>query len=197
MLLKNKNKHPPAAKSTPKSEPLATKDLRLDRAELENRPPPSTRHEAFALYIGPNLARYLHAFKAFEAVDETGSPIEEYAFTWHMPAFWFAPGWFLYRKLYGWAFFSLLTLLLPLIANLGWALMAYYIYYRHISHQIQIIMAQEPPQTQSLRLYTRGGVHAWVPTAGLITALLSALALLGGVGFYYWPVIADFIIHHR
>jgi hypothetical protein len=128
-----------------------------------------TTTEDYEAYIGPNSYKYLYNFSKFQALRES------FTVTWHWPAFFFGFWWFLYRKMYFWAVISLLVTFLPFgnfIAQIGYGLSAYYLYYRDCSTKINMITEGCNPQNVRHVLQDAGGVHGWVKIVGIICFFL-------------------------
>ena len=139
----------------------------------------------YASFIGPNAGKYLFNFAKFQSLRDG------FVATWHWPAFLFGFWWFLYRKMYFWAFVTFLVGFLPfgnLIAQLGYGLSAYFFYYRDTTAKIAGIMSMYPSQNTRMILEDTGGVHGWVKFVGIICFFLQpawifVMSLLFGGAF--------------
>lgn len=131
-----------------------------------------TTAEDYAAYIGPNTGKYLYNFSKFQALRDG------FTVTWHWPAFFFGFWWFLYRKMYFWAVVSLLITFLPFgnfIAQIGYGMSAYYLYYRDCKGKIHAVMSAYPGQNSRDILQEAGGVHGWVKIVGIICFFLQPI----------------------
>lgn len=145
---------------------------------LPPQPHTSTEADAMPVFIGRNVSHYLKKFTSFQHATNPG-----FSATWHWPAFFFTPLWFLYRKLYGWALLSFITALIPFLNwlfRVGWAISANYLYYKHVQKKITDIKQGNPHLSDTqmdLLLQKKGGVHSWVwgaaalPLIGIIAAI--------------------------
>jgi len=70
-------------------------------------PSPVITDEEYNSFIGKNAAKYIMKFKSFG----TGG-FDNFKATWHWPAFFFTFWWFIYRKLYLWAFLAFIISLI-------------------------------------------------------------------------------------
>ncbi len=124
------------------------------------------------LFIGPNGRTYLDKFENFR--DARG---EHFALTWHWPALFVPFFWALYRKLWLWSILTFIsTALLPLISNVGWALTANYLYFRHAR-----------AGTERVRGLFRGsGIEQQIARAGGTSAGAVWIAIIALVFLQYW-----------
>lgn len=136
-------------------------------------------------YVVKNTYKYLPRFKRFDAMAGNFQP------TWHWPAFFVGPWWFLYRKMYLGALILFILLLVPYVnffACLASGMSAYYFYYRQAHVSIERLREQYVDDALRSRLMELGGVHGWVPivavianiglfVAALIAALFGLLSL--------------------
>lgn len=161
--------------------PSATRPPEAAQPALAIAPDPPTKApetDPVATFIGQNDGHYLDKFKHFSHLNQP-----RFAATWHWPAFFFPPLWFLYRKLYGWALVSFLCGLVPLIglaARILWGITANYLYFKHVRRKIQYLKTrhhQQRPSDLMLALRRKGGVHHWVwaaaalPVVGIVAAV--------------------------
>lgn len=154
---------------------------------IEN--PNEVSNEELAEYVGRNKLKYLYNFAKFQQKGE------RFCLTWHWPAFFFGPIWFLYRKLYFWALIAVLLCLLPVgnvIAQFAYSACAYYIYYRDSKKKIAKIKAVNPQHNTMCAIKEAGGVHRWILWVSILLILLSPIA-----GFYYADNISKNIKVYR
>ncbi|CCO22863.1 DUF2628 domain-containing protein [Maridesulfovibrio hydrothermalis] len=138
-------------------------------------------------FTGPNAGKYLFNFAKFQTLRDG------FTVTWHWPAFLFGFWWFLYRKMYFWAFVTFLVGFLPFgnfIAQIGYGLSAYYFYYRDSTSKIGAIKATVPEGRARDVIRETGGVHWWVKIAGAVCFFLQPLwifvmSLLFGSAFIF------------
>ncbi|WP_027720463.1 DUF2628 domain-containing protein [Maridesulfovibrio zosterae] len=143
--------------------------------------------EDYTEFIGPNAGTYLFNFAKFQTLRDG------FTVTWHWPAFFFGFWWFLYRKMYFWAFITFLVGFLPFgnfIAQLGYGLSAYYFYYRDCTGKIGAIKATAPVGGASAMLRDTGGVHGWVKIVGVVCfflqpAWIMLMSMLFGSAFFF------------
>jgi hypothetical protein len=134
-------------------------------------------YEAFVIR---SRRAYLDRFARFDALGGGFAP------TWHWPAFFFAPWWLLYRKMYLWAglaFIVSLKFQAVLLVHAACGLAGYYLYYRRARAAILALKRATPDGDIRGRCMDAGGVHGWVPVLapillGLILAGLAACGLL-------------------
>lgn len=131
-------------------------------------------NEEFKKFIGKNYHIFIPKFDKFSIMPAAFHP------SWNWPAFFFAPWWFLYRKMYLWAVLSFICLWIPylnLLAWIGWAVAANDLYYKHMHKKIAELKAFHGPEYEQY-LLTIGGVHGWVPLVAIIVTL-TPIALAG------------------
>jgi hypothetical protein len=90
--------------------------------------------EDFSSFIGKNAETYVRKFGKFN-----GDGVDKFSWTWHWPAFFFGFWWLLYRKLYLWALFAFLLLMIPywfFLNSFIYGVIANYIYYKHVKKKI-------------------------------------------------------------
>ncbi len=127
----------------------------------------------YATFIGTNSDKYLAMFKKFSVLGK-----DNFAATWHWPAFFFGPFWMLYRKLYLWAIAALVASCIPwlnLLFLVGWGIVGYYLYYKHAKKKI--LEFKTIPSVNIAPAFAQvGGVHRWLLKAYV------AVTLIFGVG---------------
>lgn len=110
----------------------------------------------YARFISKNSEKYLSKFDKFKV-----GKIDSFRATWHWPAFFVPFFWMMYRKLYGWAILAFFIMLIPyvgLLALIGWAIVANYIYYKHAKKKLLKIKQQHrTPKTQKAVIAVKGG----------------------------------------
>jgi len=120
--------------------------------------------EDYTIFIGKNAYKYLQKFKKFNM-----NGIDRFSVTWHWPAFFITFFWMLYRKLYLWAFLSLLIgFLLGMIPFFGFllcmiffGLTGNYIYYKHINKKIlELKQLKVSPDVLKVQFVRGGGVNS-------------------------------------
>jgi len=127
----------------------------------------------YEAYVIKNRRAYLDRFARFDALAGGFTP------TWHWPAFFFAPWWLLYRKMYLWAGLAFLVSLKPqaaLFVHLACGLTGYYLYYRRARAAIVSLKQSRPGSDIRSNCMDLGGVHGWVP---ILAPILLSLVLLG------------------
>lgn len=133
----------------------------------------------FISFIGPNSETYLLKFRKF------GLPgVDNFAFTWHWPAFFVTVFWMLYRKLYLWALIAFILSFIPgigLILMVIFGLTGNYIYYKHAKAKITDLKKQQPSADISGALGIIGGVNRWVYTVAVIFFIITILVVLATI----------------
>jgi hypothetical protein len=127
-------------------------------------------YEAFVI---KNRRAYLTRFARFDEL------CGRFTATWHWPAFFFAPWWLLYRKMYLWAAVALIVSLKPqaaLIVHVACGLTGYYLYYRRARSAILSLRRSSPASDIRSRCMDLGGVHGWVP---VLVPIVMSLVILG------------------
>ncbi|MBF0482657.1 MAG: DUF2628 domain-containing protein [Desulfovibrionaceae bacterium] len=132
-------------------------------------------YEAFVI---KRRRAYLARFARFDALGGSFTP------TWHWPAFFFAPWWLLYRKMYLWAVLAFIVSLRPqvaLFAHLACGVTGYYLYYRRARSAIASLKQAFPGQDIRGECMDAGGVHGWAPVLALValSLILAGLAVSG------------------
>lgn len=147
--------------------------------------PLMTDDELWRAFIGPNADRYLEQFKKFAF---TGSP--RFNLTWNWMAFLFTFLWFLYRKMYLYAFVyavgpSVSFLMTGDVAvGIVWqtmaAISANYIFYWHVKDELAEIKQRPWPSRglQERAIKEAGGVQPYVIWVGAALVALSLAALV-------------------
>ncbi|GEM_PF-5867703 len=125
----------------------------------------------YAAFIGKGSDKYLRTFKKFGVQGEG-----HFRPTWHWPAFFAAPAWLAYRKMYGRAvtaflvpgllclssaIFPIIFIHLPLLVFvvLSWPIRANHIYFRHVKNALAEIRLLHPSrEEQEAAIAARGGV---------------------------------------
>ena len=133
-------------------------------------PLPSTA-SCFKLFVGQKYDKYAKKFNKFS---KNGK--DSYALTWHWPVFFIPVSWFLYRKLYWWAFFAYLFSGIPvfnIVVRFCWAMTGNYIYYKHAEKKI--MEAKMEYYNLSTNLKTIGGVN------NVIIIIVIAILIFGTI----------------
>ena len=133
--------------------------------------------DEFIAFIGNNAPKYLLKFKKFNI-----EGIDNFAATWHWPAFIVGSLWMLYRKLYLWALIAFILSLIPYINIAAWmafGITGNYIYYKHAKKKIFEVKAAQPSSGISTTLSQIGGVNKWVASIAIIiiTSVIGFLAI--------------------
>jgi len=126
--------------------------------------------EDFVAYIGKNANKYISKFKKFNI-----SGIDNFAATWHWPAFFVGPLWMLYRKLYLYFIIFSLISLIPFFGIISWivaAIIANYIYYKQAKTKILAVKSSPSVVDIPTTLSQIGGVNSWVWVVGIIIFIL-------------------------
>ena len=132
----------------------------------------------YARFISKNSEKYLSKFEKFKV-----GKIDSFRATWHWPALFVPFFWMLYRKLYGWAILAFFIGIIPfagLLASIGWAIVANYIYYKHAKRKLLKIKQQHrTPKTQKAVIAAKGGTSS---AAVIIPVVLIFVAgMLSGI----------------
>jgi hypothetical protein len=134
------------------------------------------KEEDYIAFIGNNAEKYLKKFNAF-----TVGGIENFALTWHWPAFLFGFWWMLYRKLYAWALLAFLVACIPYVGFAGmiaWGITGNYIYYRHATSKIMALRQMQPSANISVALAQIGGVNRWVIWVAVVLIIIGIMVVL-------------------
>jgi hypothetical protein len=141
---------------------------------------PLTLDEGYRTFIGNNADKYIMHFNQFNL-----NGIDKFSFTWHWPAFFVPVWWMVYRKLYLWALLSFLLSFVflfipcvgPILQLLFFALIANYLYYKHVRQKIAAIN-QSPMSniTRRLELTRAGGVNLGV---AIVVSILLFFVIAG------------------
>lgn len=139
--------------------------------------------EDYRTFIGKNADKYLTTFEKF-----TVNSADQFALTWHWPAFFIPFFWALYRKLYLWAFVALLLssvgVKIPyvgfLVPNIIFGIAGNYIYYTRVKKKtLQIRQIYSSSDTQrTAELARAGGVSNLALTVLLIIPILGIIAAI-------------------
>lgn len=138
--------------------PLAMDPLTMLHPVVELAAEPDERD--WRAFIGANADYYLLKHQQMRAAHHQAMSVRLRAY-WHWPAFLWAPLWFWYRKMYGLALFSLLTLPLLGAANVLWGSLANWLYYQHGRDQIREMRSYFPHDELDDTLAEAGGVLSW------------------------------------
>lgn len=116
-------------------------------------------NEDYKTFIGKNSEKYLAKFDKFDV-----GGIDNFSATWNWSAFLVPSLWLLYRKMYGWAIFSFVFLLIPIIGaiivRIVFGISANYIYFKHAKKKLLEIKQLHPAsETQKNIMIIKGGVH--------------------------------------
>ncbi len=134
------------------------------------------KEEDYIAFIGNNADKYLRKFNAF-----TVGGIENFALTWHWPAFFFGFWWMLYRKVYSWALLAFLIACIPYVGFAGmiaWGITGNYIYYRHATSKIRALRQMQPSANISVALSQIGGVNQWVVWVAVILTIVGIIMVI-------------------
>ena len=128
--------------------------------------------EKMKIFIGKNAEYYLAKFEVFE---KTGS-----ALSWNWAAFGFGIFWMVYRKMYLYAFLSILLMfflkaievylrLSPVLSFflslwlwVGFGLFGNYLYYLHVKRKVMEIMVQYPDEKDQILMLQKEGGTSWI-----------------------------------
>lgn len=148
--------------------------------------------ELYEASIGEkNTSYYLTKFAQF---DRQGPGLKA---SWNWAAFFLAPIWALYRKMYG-LFFALwgaatVTAIIeklnaPLILNLAvfaaWVAFGFYansIYHHHLKKKIAVAQSTVRTPNVLASLGNKGGVHGWVVWVAAVWAVVGVLGILAAI----------------
>ena len=133
--------------------------------------------EDYIAFIGDNADKYIPKFKKFNQ-----GGVDNFAATWHWPAFFLGPWWLLYRKLHGWGSLAIVLDVIPgvnVLSKIGFALAGNYIYYKHAKDKIKELRRSRPSSDLAASLANIGGVHRWMVSLTVVVFILS----LAGVAF--------------
>ena len=122
--------------------------------------------EDFSAFIGNNADKYLSRFGKFNI-----GGADNFAITWHWPAFFFGSVWMIYRKLYLWALIAFVLELIPFtspLAAIALAMSGNYLYYKHAKKKIDELKRSRPSSDISSSLAQIGGVNRWVVTLTIV-----------------------------
>lgn len=148
-------------------------------AAAEKRAETERLMAALALFIGDKSEIYLARFRKFDPGGE-----DRFAATWNWPASIFVSFWFLYRKLYLWAFITLIASIIPVVSILTVIFSGAcgnYLYYRHARRKIAVLSATATAADLDSVLAQSGGVHRWVIVAGIIFGAVLVIGLVAAV----------------
>ncbi len=148
--------------------------------------------EDLRAFIGPRAEKYLAKFRLFQV-----NGIENFAFTWHWPAFFFGFWWMLYRKLYLWSLAAFIIAFIPYAGFAGmiaWGITGNYIYYKHASSKILSLRQRHSFSELTSTISQIGGVNRWIVVVALTITLLGLISgilfsLFGGLSTLeriYW-----------
>ena len=148
--------------------------------------------EELTAYIGPKAERYRPRFERFT---RTGST--RFELSWNNPAAFAGMGWYLYRKMYGWALLDFVlsvllgwTLFVPILWGVARAVTADYLYFLQADRKIRearpTSSAFGAPATDAVhlaRLAAEGGVNTWVVWVAVAGVLLFLAVLFLAFGW--------------
>lgn len=136
--------------------------------------------EDYAAFIGKNTYTYVNKFKKFNI-----GGIDNFAATWHWPAFLVGFWWMLYRKLYLWALLDFVLSLIPYVNIVAWiafGITANYIYYKHSKKKLlEIKMIQQSPEMQRNMAIITGGTNNVPVIIGIIIAIIAVIGILAAI----------------
>ncbi|WP_432738469.1 DUF2628 domain-containing protein [Maridesulfovibrio sp. FT414] len=130
-------------------------------------------------FMGENAAKYYQRFEKFELLGGG------FAATWHWPAFFVGPLWFMYRKMYVWALVSFLFSWVPYAAfpaMIASGLCAHYLYYRECRVKILGIKNYADPDRLGILLQRQGGVNKWVIAAAVVYLIIGTVFVMKSAG---------------
>ncbi len=159
----------------------------LSRGRAKNIPDTeltSQLREDLSAFIGNNAHKYLFKFERFNV-----GGVDNFAMSWHWPAFFVGFWWMLYRKIYLWALIAFILAIIPyvnLICMIVWGLTGNYVYYKYAKQKVVELRSIHPTSDISAFLTRLGGVNNWVWTIGII---LIAIALIGIFAATLIPII--------
>lgn len=168
--------------------PLAMDPLTILRPATEA--PAEPTEADWRAFIGPNADSYLAKHQRMRQARYHGTGASFQA-AWHWPAFFVAPLWFWYRRLYGWALLALLTSPLLGLSNILWGSLAHRLYYQHARNQIRQMRRYFPDGELQASLAEVGGVLGLREALPQATGVSLALGLLGLWLFMPAPVIPE------
>jgi uncharacterized membrane protein len=197
------------AKDRPYDEALikAVNQFKDEIEKRKNKQSTTILIDDYISLITKNAGYYVSTFKNFES-----GRFDKIKVTWNWPAFFFGFWWFIYRKLYLWAFFVFVVNLIPFCTKmiydiktsnilrifLGflimiiWGASANYIYYRHIKKKIAEIdnlhLLKTPRQAELTRT---GGVNRIAVVLPLTLATLAIIGIIAAIA------IPQFIMYNK
>lgn len=157
----------------------------IQQAEQSASVPSEVTEQDYANFIGKNADKYLPKFKKFSS-----GKTDSFSATWNWPAFFVPFFWMLYRKLYLWALFVFVLMIVPLV-NLAFTFIMIlfgisgdYIYYKHTRKKI-LEIKQAPLSSEiqkAANIAHQGGVNTAVVIVVaiwfiLIGAIIAAIAI--------------------
>jgi Tfp pilus assembly protein PilE len=131
-------------------------------------------------FIGRNADKYLEKFTAF-----TKWGRDDFALTWHWPAFFVPFWWMIYRKLYLWALLTFVISFIPfvgIIAMFIFGMTGNYLYYKYARKKVAEIRLMPSDMQRAVEFARAGGVNnialVLVPLVGIaIIGILAAIAI--------------------
>ncbi len=145
--------------------------------------------EKYRIFIGKNADYYLKKFEVFE---KTGSSL-----SWNWAAFGFGIFWMVYRKMYLYAFLSMLLIffinilevslrLSPLLSFflslwlwVGFGLFGNYLYYLHVKKKVMEIIIQYPKEDEQKLILEKEGGTSWLSVFIFVFIFILASGILG------------------
>jgi hypothetical protein len=135
----------------------------------------------FSTFIGKNASRYVAKFKKFNMGE-----LDNFAPTWHWPAFFVPFIWLLYRKLYLWALLIFCLSIIPFVGFIVMIVMgitANYLYYRHAKKKILALKSlfKSSESQAAIEIARTGGVNnvaPWIIGAILLIAIIGIIAAI-------------------
>ena len=135
-------------------------------------------------FLGKNQEEYIQKFQKFHHKTS-----DYYSLSWNWSAFLFHFWWFLYRKLYLWAFFDIIIGILIVFIQLNvvikygiWIFISFfygltgnYIYYKYVKSNVTDVRREKWSDNIPLnqKINNRGGVNNWVQILAYIIFIMS------------------------
>jgi len=138
----------------------------------------SSMFDELMLFVGEKSDKYIEKFAKFTT--QKGGDV--FVATWHWPAFLAGGFWFLYRKMYVYAFLAFLIGIIPyinFILGFVWGFTANYIYFKHAKKKIAEVKNLHPNSDISAILSAKGGINVVAVILGITFIVLLTIFVVG------------------